>query len=87
MLYSENPLLIIQFLTYIYINAGLSKDCCRRVISRNISVELVSVPVPLDTVQVVSLQVVITDQLGVTAVDGMRRDTHIDQPDTVTPCK
>ena len=45
------------------------------------SVELVSVSVPLDAVEFVSLQVVAAAQLGVLAADGVRGDQHVHQLD------
>ena len=51
------------------------------VVGGDVPVELLRVPVPLDGVQLVALQVVVTTELGGLAPDGVGWDLHVQQSD------
>ena len=49
------------------------------VVCRNISVELLLIEIPLDTVEAVSFEVVVTFEDGLMAFEGVRRDQGVRQ--------
>ena len=69
--------------TYIDIDPVPVEDGGLWIIRGDVSVELVSVSVPLDGVQFVPFEVVAAAQFGVLTPDRVRRDQHVHQLDGV----
>ena len=69
--------------THIDDESRLSEDHSLRSVGRNVSVELLAIPVPLDGVERVALQVVVALQHHVLASDGVGGDGLFSQSDRV----
>ena len=67
--------------TYVDIDALPVEDGGLGVVCGDVSVELLAVPIPLDGVQLVSLHVIVADQLGIVAPHRVVRNLHFDQFD------
>ena len=72
---------ISWFHTHINVEMRRVEYLRRGVVRGDVPVELLAVPVPLDGVQFVSLEVVVAPQFGRLAADGVVGDVHVQEAD------